>query len=206
MKSRVHLTCIVVPGRCPVDSLSWRACRPPSADRAADAIPAATPVPARRRRALVKHDTAGLSIRLPNDWQVLDAQPGRPADAVRRFQKKNPDLAKIIGSADALQGVALWAFKRRGSGAAFVDNLNIRRSPLEGQKIDEMCRRCSTAVSGAVQARLGFEVKTTEADLNIGGQPAARIVYSFPWSARMAGRPPSPATSILSPQRPIFGS
>ena len=68
------------------------------------------------------------------------------------FQKTNPELAKIIGSAEALQGVALWAFKTGGADAAggnatFADNLNIRRSPLGDEKITDMgdvTRRSST--------------------------------------------------------------
>jgi hypothetical protein len=151
----------------------------------ATAIPTvipATPTP----DGWVEHQSSELNIWLPKDWDVLELGDGDLQTVFAEFQKTNPELAKIIGSADALQGVALWGFKTGDSEAAFVDNLNIRRSPLGAQKIDKMQDVVNAVLDQYRQ--LGFEVGTTRADLQIDGYPAAHIAYSFTVTST-AGQP-----------------
>ena len=132
-----------------------------------------TPVPA----GWTEHQAGDVTVWLPTDWEVLAFNQGDLQTIFNDFQKTNPELAKIIGSAEALQGVALWAFKTGGN-AAFTDNLNIRRSPLGGQKISSMADVTSAILDQYRQ--LGFDVAATETDRQIGGQPAAHIAYSYP--------------------------
>lgn len=137
-----------------------------------------TPVPA----GWTEHQAGDVTIGLPADWEVLALSQGDLQAIFDDFQKTNPELAKIIGSAEALQDVALWAFKTGGNAAggnaAFADNLNIRRSPLGGQKITSMADVTSAILDQYRQ--LGFEVGVTETDRQIGGRPAAHIGYSYP--------------------------
>jgi hypothetical protein len=135
---------------------------------------AATPTP----NGWVERRSGDVTIWLPKDWDVLELGKGDLQTVFSEFQKKNPELAKVIGSADALQGVALWAFRTGDANAAFTDNLNIRRSPLGTQKIEKMQDVVAAIVDQYKQ--LGFEVGATQADLQIGGHPAASIAYSFP--------------------------
>jgi hypothetical protein len=119
-----------------------------------------------------------VTISLPADWEVLALSQGDLQTVFADFQKTNPELAKIIGSAEALQGVALWAFKSAGADASFADNLNIRRSPLGDQKITDMAD-VTPAILDQYR-KLGFELGATETDLQIGGHPAAHIAFSYP--------------------------
>jgi hypothetical protein len=132
-----------------------------------------TPVPA----GWTEHPVGDVTIGLPTDWEVLAFSQDDLQTIFADFQKTNPELAKIIGSAEALQGVTLWAFKTGGD-TAFTDNLNIRRSPLSGQKITSMSNVTSAILDQYRQ--LGFEVEATETDRQIGGHPAAHIAYSYP--------------------------
>ena len=126
-----------------------------------------------------EHQSGDVTISLPADWEVLAFSQGDLQAVFADFQKTNPELAKIIGSAEALQGVALWAFKiAGGTDSAFADNLNIRRSPLDGQKITDMAD-VTPAILDQYR-KLGFELGTTETDLQIGGYPAAHIAFSYP--------------------------
>ena len=129
-----------------------------------------------------EHKSGDVTISLPADWEVLALSQGDLQAVFADFQKTNPELAKIIGSAEALQGVALWAFESAGSGAAgsaaFADNLNIRRSPLGGQKITDMADVTPAILEQYRQ--LGFELGATETDLQIDGHPAAHIAFSYP--------------------------
>jgi hypothetical protein len=137
-----------------------------------------TPAPA----GWTEHKSGDLTISLPTDWEVLALSQGDLQAVFADFQKSNPELAKIIGSAEALQGVALWAFKSAdaagGTDSAFADNLNIRRSPLGGQKVTDMAD-VTPAILDQYR-KLGFELGATETDLQIGGHPAAHIAFSYP--------------------------
>jgi hypothetical protein len=138
-----------------------------------------TPAPA----GWTEHRSGDVAISLPADWEVLALSQGDLQAVFSEFQTTNPELAKIIGSAEALQGVALWAFKTAGADAAgtdsaFADNLNIRRSPLGGQKITDMADVTPAIIDQ--YRKLGFELGATETDRQIGGHPAAHIAFSYP--------------------------
>ena len=139
-----------------------------------------TPAPA----GWTEHRSGDVTISLPADWEVLALSQGDLQAVFANFQKTNPELAKIIGSAEALQGVALWAFKTAGADATggtdsgFADNLNIRRSPLGDEQVTDMADVTPAILDQYRQ--LGFEVGATETDRQIGGHPAAHIAFSYP--------------------------
>ena len=140
--------------------------------------PTATPAPtATPDTGWVAHTTNDLTISLPKEWEVLELGSADIGTLFAEFQRTNPDLAKIIGSAEALQGISLWAFNRTDPDATFVDNLNIRRSALEGQKVEKMQDVVDAVV--AQYKQIGFEVTQTQADLQIGELPAAHLAYQF---------------------------
>ena len=139
-------------------------------------VPAVTATPA--LAGWTEHPADNATIALPDDWEVLALNQDDVQAIFAKFQQSNPELAKIIGSAEALQGVTLWAFKTGDADAAFAENLNIRRSPLSGQKIVNMADVTPAIIDQYRQ--LGFEVGTTETDRQIGGHPAAHIAYSYP--------------------------
>jgi hypothetical protein len=62
-----------------------------------------------------------------------------------------------------------------------VDNLNIRRAPLTGQKISSMKDVVDPIV--AQYRELGFSGITSTTDLRIGDRPGAYITYNFPYTA-----------------------
>ncbi len=141
-------------------------------------VPTPTPAPtATPDTGWVEHTTGDMAISLPKEWEVLELGSADLATLFAEFQKTNPDLAQIIGGAEALQGVSLWAFNRADPNATFVDNLNIRRSALDGQKIDKMQDVVDAVV--AQYKQIGFEVLKTQADLRVGALPAAHLAYQF---------------------------
>ena len=168
----------------------------PAAPTVVPATPTPTAVPAAPTPdGWTEHQSGDVTISLPTDWEVLALSQDDLQAVFADFQKTNPELAKIIGSAEALQGVALWAFKSAGADAAdaaFADNLNIRRSPLGGQKITSM-GDVTPAILDQYR-KLGFELGATETDLQIGGHPAAHIAFSYPvtlpdgTSAKLSGQ------------------
>jgi hypothetical protein len=160
-------------------------CQPATPVPPTAAPPASTPTavpPAPTPSGWTEQRSGDVTISLPADWEVLALSQGDLQAVFADFQKTNPELAKIIGSAEALQGVALWAFKSAdaagGTDSAFADNLNIRRSPLGGQKITDMAD-VTPAILDQYR-KLGFELGATETDLQIGGYPAAHIAFSYP--------------------------
>jgi hypothetical protein len=166
----------------PIVALLLTGCQPavPATPTVVPATP--TPIPTPTTPAptgWTEHQTGDATISLPSDWEVLALSQGDLQAVFADFQKTNPELAKIIGSAEALQGVALWAFKTGGgTDSAFADNLNIRRSPLGGQKVTDMAD-VTPAILDQYR-KLGFELGASETDLQIGGYPAAHIAFSYP--------------------------
>jgi hypothetical protein len=136
-------------------------------------VPPVTPTPAGWQ----EHTTAALSISLPATWQTLTVTADNLQKTFDDFQQANPALAKLVGSSQALQGVSLWAFNTAEANPAFTDNLNIRRSPLNGEKITKM-QEVVDAVSPTYQKQ-GFRNIQSQTDLTIGGHSAVRMTYSF---------------------------
>ena len=102
----------------------------------ATATPTAIPATPTPNGWAQRAQSGDFALSLPRDWDVLELGKADLQTVFAEFQRSNPELAKVIGSADALQGVALWAFKTGEANAVFVDNLNIRRSALGAQKIE----------------------------------------------------------------------
>ncbi len=137
--------------------------------------PASSPTP----EGWARHETPALVIWLPKTWEILDIEKSDPQTVFAEFQKNNPQLAAVIGSADALKGVPLWAFNRPdGATATLVDNLNIRRVSLAGQPSTNIQTVLDQVLTQYRQ--LGFVIGESKADLKIGDQPAALISYMFP--------------------------
>ncbi len=137
----------------------------------------ATPTPA----GWTEQQADALTIWLPSDWQVIDFTAGDAQAVFDDLKARDPNLAAIVGSAEALQDAAFWAFHAVDA-ASFADNLNIRRTPLDDQPIEDM-----QAVIDAVVAQyqqIGFQVIASDAKLNIGGQPAGHIAFSFELDAQ----------------------
>ncbi len=157
----------------------------PTPPTATPVPPTATPLPATPTpagapsMAWVEQQTDALTIRLPADWTVIDFSAGDAQAIFDELKTSNPDLAAIIGSPEAFQGTVFWAF--HDTGAGFADTLNIRRTPLEGARVEDM-----QAVIDAVVAQyqqVGFQVSASNARLSIGGQPAGHIAFSFQLNA-----------------------
>ncbi len=145
---------------------------------AAPSQPTAVPAPA----GWVEHRTPDFALWLPEDWTVLQPDTDDLAARFAEFQAQNPLLAGIIGSADALQDVPLWAFGPVAPGSVFVDNLNIRLTSLGGQPAPEMAVLIQPIVEQ--YRELTFADIATRTDLTIHGRAAAYITYSFPFTGR----------------------
>ena len=169
--SVVALSLVVWLAGCPAVTPSTPT---PPAATATPLPPTATPLPP-TPKSWTEHSTAALSISLPASWQVLDVPPDSTEQTFAEFQKSNPDLAGIIGSAQALQDVALWAFNGQASG--YVDNLNIRRSPLTDPKPENVQQVLDTVVGKYQQ--LNFTNIESQVGLTIGGHPAGVVSYNF---------------------------
>lgn len=122
-------------------------------------------------------ETDTLSIQLPEAWDVIEVTPDNLEQVFEELKASNPEIVDAIGSAEALQGAVLWAFNGEPSNPNFVDNLNIRSTPLGGQQITDM-QEVLDAVT-AQYDQLGLKVTEMSTDLEINGQPAARVDYMF---------------------------
>lgn len=152
---------------------------PPLAPTPTATAPAATPLPTVTVSAgWMEHQTSQLSIWLPIDWEILDPSTGDLQALFAGLEQSNPNLARIIGSPENLQGTLFWGFRQMPPAATFADNLNIRRAPLSGQPLVNMKDVVDPVV--AQYRELGFAVTAADTNLTIGGHPAARIAYSFP--------------------------
>lgn len=136
--------------------------------------PPPTPIPI----GWTEHGNETFSIALPGRWVVLKVTGTNAADLFADFQARNPELARIIGSAAALEGAALWAFNNETLSTPFVDNLNVRISSLGGQSVTDLGPGLEAIA--AQYRQLGFTVIGTTAGLTIGGRPAGRIAYTLP--------------------------
>ncbi len=141
--------------------------------------PTPTPVPTADLPAgWVRHQGGDFSIALPEGWQVKEFSQGDSEAIFAELQKTNPQMAEIIGDAQQLQGVALWAFGPVEENTRFVDNLNVRRTPLEGQEVGDMQEVVDALIEQYGQ--YNFEDVSAKAGLEIGGYPAAYATYRMP--------------------------
>ncbi len=134
----------------------------------------------------VRHQGGDFSVALPEDWQIKEFSQGDSEALFAELQKTNPQMAEVIGSAEQLQGVALWAFAPLAENTDFVDNLNIRRTPLEGQEVGDLEEVTGVLVDQYRQ--YNFEDVSAEAGLEIGGHPAAYATYRMPLATADGGQ------------------
>ncbi len=153
----------------------------PAATPTATAVPS-EPSPIPLPAGWVEHRAADFALWLPEAWTVLDPRADDLAARFAEFQAQNPLLAGIIGSAEALQDVALWAFGPVAPDSVFVDNLNIRRTSFGSQPAPDMAALVEPVVEQYRQ--LDFADITMQADLRIDGRAAAYITYGFPYTGR----------------------
>jgi len=176
--------------------LSLSACQPPATPTpgarpvatvpVSTSVPVATTVPAAPTAVLAspdpapsaawtEHPTEALSIRLPANW--LTVEPDAEVERLSAFQQKNPELAGFLGGAGPLTEVAFSAQDESGAAESLANNLNIRRTALDGQGGESLPEIAATI--SAQYRQLGFEVAETIPRVEIGGLPAARLVYTF---------------------------
>jgi hypothetical protein len=116
-----------------------------------------------------------LSIAVPPGWRAIKL---RGADAQATFdalKQNDARLAGIIGSPEALQGAAFWALGPEEGG--FVDNLNIRRSPLGAQRVSDIQQVIDVLLPE--YEKMGLKVTSTDATLRVNEHVAARITYTL---------------------------
>jgi hypothetical protein len=122
-----------------------------------------------------------LSVAIPPGWRAVDFSNEDAQAAFERLRQNDARLADIIGSPEALQSAAFWAFAPEplpGSGEEeFVDNLNIRRTPLGAQPLVDMQQVIDVVLPQ--YEKMGLEVTSTDLAVRIDNRPAARITYSL---------------------------
>jgi hypothetical protein len=132
-----------------------------------------------------EHETDDLYIRLPGGWRA-----GTPEAAVAHlpaFQQGNPDLAGLLGVAGSGAAAVFSAPHAASASKEFADNLTIRRTASDGRGI-EPAPEIAAAVA-AQYRQLGFDVVETTTGVEIGGLPAASIVYTFAAALTGDGEP-----------------
>jgi hypothetical protein len=144
-------------------------------------------------------ETDQLSIQLPETWNVVDVSAENLEQVFEELKANNPEISDALGSPEALQGAVFWAFNGEPANSNFVDNLNIRSTPLGGQQISDM-QEVLDVVLGEYE-QLGLKVAETSTDLEINGQPAARVDYTFELN-----RPDGEAASIEGHQYLVLGN
>jgi hypothetical protein len=137
------------------------------------AVPAAPTAtrPATPAPTWADHDAGAFTISLPVAWKA--AQPGALEEALPAFEQRNPELARLLGTADARPEAV---FTSAGAARAFAENLTIRRMPVGSLAAPDMPGLAD--VVAAQYRTLGFEVLDT-ATVEIGGLPAAQLAYTF---------------------------
>ncbi len=141
------------------------------------ATPVVTLTPSLLPHDWIDYENQHVRLALPPDWQVIELTSGDAQAALENLRQDNPQLAGIIGNADALQSAALWAFGP--TNGEFTESLNIRRSPLGAERITDMQGQALDLLLPQLD-KAGFVVLSSDASLRINGLPAARIDYTLP--------------------------
>ena len=123
------------------------------------------------------HRMEAFSISLPASWQAgkPDAESG--AARLSAFQQDNPELAGFLGGAGSRGHLVFSAQGESNAAGRFADNVNIRRTALEGQGGAALPEIATTIA--AQYRQLGFDVLETATGFEVGEQPSARITYTF---------------------------
>lgn len=127
-----------------------------------------------------RHGNDELSIAIPPGWRVIDVDLADAQGAYDTLARDYPGLGDILGGPEALAGAAFWAFGPVVTGkgqASFVDNMNVRRSPLGAQRIASIQEVIDVLLPE--YEKLGLVVTSTDPALRIDGFPAGRITYTL---------------------------
>lgn len=138
--------------------------------------PSATPAPS-LPAGWTSHETDLFSLALPSSWEALDLSDEDITAVFGEMESSNPELAQLVGSAENLQGAALWAFNMDSRTAGFTDNVNVRSFDLGGETVDDLGPMLDPLAEQ--YAQMGFDVQERVDDLQVGGRPAARITYDY---------------------------
>jgi len=141
------------------------------------AAPAATAAPGGLPKDWIEYTDQSIRIALPRDWLVVHPTSCDAQAALAELKQTHPQMAGIIGSPDAMLSTTLWAFGPASND--FADNLNIRQSPLGAERLTDV----QEDVLDRLLAQLGeagFTELSSDANLRINGQPAARVRYTLP--------------------------
>jgi hypothetical protein len=124
-----------------------------------------------------------LSIALPPGWRAVGLGGADAQSLYDGLTKNDPLLAGIIGSPETLQEAALWAFgpePGNASGSAFIDNLNIRRSPLGARRLTGLQQVLDVLLPE--YEKMGLKVTSTDTALRVNELAAARVTYNLAMS------------------------
>jgi hypothetical protein len=120
-----------------------------------------------------------LTIAIPPGWSAVELSSEDAQSAFEALKQKDDRLAGIIGGPEALQDAAFWAFGpepgQEAEGAGFVDNLNIRRTPLGAQRVTDLQPVLDVLLPQ--YERMGLEVTSTDTTRRFAGHSAALVTY-----------------------------
>jgi hypothetical protein len=118
-----------------------------------------------------------VALSIPPAWQALELNGEDAQTFYDNLKQNDTKLAELIGGPEALQGAAFWAFGPEQPD--FVDNLNIRRSPLGAERITDLQAQVIDVLLPEYD-KMALKVTSTDATLRINDLPAARVTYTLP--------------------------
>ena len=126
-----------------------------------------------------------LSVAIPPNWRAIELSGQTAQAALEALKQNDARLAGIVGSPEALQSAAFWAFgpepEPGGQQEDFVDNINIRRTPLGAQRLTDMQQVIDVLLPE--YEKMGLQVTSTDPTLRVNDLPAAQVTYTLSMNA-----------------------
>jgi hypothetical protein len=121
-------------------------------------------------------ETTEFTLWLPVSWEVHEINAENVSSEFEAIGKVNPQLARNLGGPHGLQEISLWAFDTEGEASNLRDNMNVSRTPLNGEKIEDL----QPILDELTQEynRVGAEV-TDSQKYQLEGHPALKVAYHF---------------------------
>jgi hypothetical protein len=120
--------------------------------------------------------TPDYEVELPARWEIHPINAKNVAAELQIVAQVSPFFAQSVGGEAGLLRFSLWAFDPAGEPAGFRDSMNVSAIPIEGEP--EVDLQATLELLKTEYARGGAQV--TEGELvELGGQPALRVSYSF---------------------------